>query len=129
MDSTEEKNVYVKWVNHDMCNRNLQLKVGLNKDIIPFNAEGSCVAGGIQYCDFKDVMTWRILDYPHLCTVEIPDDAQTVKFNNKYKSDKIIIIDTPVPFKEHKMWSDIESCKLIVKRKSTCLTICKGTNR
>uniref|UniRef100_A0A6C0J838 Uncharacterized protein n=1 Tax=viral metagenome TaxID=1070528 RepID=A0A6C0J838_9ZZZZ len=47
MDSTEEKNVYVKWVNHDMCNRNLQLKVGLNKDIIPFNAEGSCVAGGI----------------------------------------------------------------------------------
>uniref|UniRef100_A0A6C0J4A5 Uncharacterized protein n=1 Tax=viral metagenome TaxID=1070528 RepID=A0A6C0J4A5_9ZZZZ len=74
-------------------------------------------------------MEWKWLGYTNLCTIEIPDDAQTVKFSHKYRSDKVIILDTPVPFKEHKMWSDIESCKLIVKRKSTCLTICKGTNR
>uniref|UniRef100_A0A6C0J6K2 Uncharacterized protein n=1 Tax=viral metagenome TaxID=1070528 RepID=A0A6C0J6K2_9ZZZZ len=26
----------VKWINHNMCNRKLQLKIGLTTDIIPF---------------------------------------------------------------------------------------------
>jgi len=108
-----------------MCNRKLQLKVGLNTDTIPFNTEGDCVPSGIYYCDAKVVMTWRILDYTHLCTVEIPDDAQTVKFSKKYRSDKIIILDIPVPFEEHKMWSDIDRCKLVVTENGHSLVFVK----
>uniref|UniRef100_A0A6C0J778 Uncharacterized protein n=1 Tax=viral metagenome TaxID=1070528 RepID=A0A6C0J778_9ZZZZ len=35
----------VKWINHDMCNKGLQLKIGLNTDTIPFSIEGDCVPG------------------------------------------------------------------------------------
>ena len=44
-------------------------------------------------------MDWHFLNYTHLCTIEVPKDAQTVKFQSKFRSHKIIIMDTPVPFK------------------------------
>uniref|UniRef100_A0A6C0J638 Uncharacterized protein n=1 Tax=viral metagenome TaxID=1070528 RepID=A0A6C0J638_9ZZZZ len=64
--------MYVKWTNNNMCNRNLQLKHGLNTDTIPFSTERDCVADGIYYCDAKDVMDWHILNYTHLGTIEVP---------------------------------------------------------
>uniref|UniRef100_A0A6C0J5N3 Uncharacterized protein n=1 Tax=viral metagenome TaxID=1070528 RepID=A0A6C0J5N3_9ZZZZ len=109
-----------------MCNRNLQLKVGLNIDTIPFSKEGDCVEGEIYYCDAKDALQWINIGYMNLCTVEIPNDAQTVKFKDKYRSDKIIICDTPVFFDEHKMWNDTDICKQMVKNDGQVLSFIKN---
>jgi len=47
--------MFVKLVSSNMINRNLQLKVGLNVDILPFAYEGDCVAGGLYYCEAHDI--------------------------------------------------------------------------
>jgi len=94
--------MYVKWINSNMLD--IKYKIGLNIDPILFNTTGDWVRGGIDYCHVKDAMEWSHLSFfTHLCTIEIPDDAQTVKFPKKYSSDRIFILDTHVPFKEHKM--------------------------
>uniref|UniRef100_A0A6C0J8X0 Uncharacterized protein n=1 Tax=viral metagenome TaxID=1070528 RepID=A0A6C0J8X0_9ZZZZ len=70
-------------------------------------------------------MEWLTLGYTHLCTVEIPNDAQTLKFNHKYRSDQVIILDTPVLVKEHKIWSDIEICKCVIQQTGMALKYVK----
>uniref|UniRef100_A0A6C0J429 Uncharacterized protein n=1 Tax=viral metagenome TaxID=1070528 RepID=A0A6C0J429_9ZZZZ len=37
--------MFVKWINPNICNRNLQLKLGLNTHTIPSSMEGDCVPG------------------------------------------------------------------------------------
>jgi len=110
----------LKLVSANMINRGLQLKPGLNVDPIPFSRKGDCVAGGLYYCDAQDVMHWDCLGYTHLCTVEVPEDAQTVKLSNKYRSDKLIL-GPPYPIAEHPMWSDAEICKLAVQQHGLAL--------
>ena len=117
--------MFIKWINSNMCNKGLQFKVGLNTDTLPFSTKGDCVRGGIYYCDFKYVMKWQSLGYTHLCTVKVPEDAQTVRLSDKYRSDKIIIIDPPVPFKDHKMWKDNEICKHVVEHNGYALQFAK----
>uniref|UniRef100_A0A6C0J513 DUF4116 domain-containing protein n=1 Tax=viral metagenome TaxID=1070528 RepID=A0A6C0J513_9ZZZZ len=70
-------------------------------------------------------MRWAGLGYTHVCTVDIPRDAQTVIFPNKYRSDKIIILDTPVHFMNHEMWKDDDICKLIVHQNGSALKYVK----
>jgi hypothetical protein len=104
----------VKLVAPNMVNRGLRLKTGLNIDPNPFSHTGDCVAGGIYYCDAQDLSYWsRNLGYTHLCTVTIPDGAQTVKLDRKYRSDQVILGD-PYLISDHPLWQDIELCKLIV---------------
>jgi len=104
-----------------MINRGLKLKPGLNFDPNPFSREADCVAGGLYYCDAQEIMRWHgILGYTHLCTVEVPEDAQTVKLSNKYRSDKLIL-GPPYPIAEHPMWSDTEICRLAVQQDGRAL--------
>jgi len=70
-------------------------------------------------------MSWTCLNYTHLCTIEIPNDAQSVKFKDKYYSDKIIILDKPVPFNEHIIWENYEICKLIIQQNGQALAFVK----
>lgn len=49
---------YIKWVSKNMKNKDLQLKVGLNIDNIPFNTSDGCCAGGIYYCRIEDFAYW-----------------------------------------------------------------------
>jgi len=111
----------VKLVSADMINRELQLKPGLNVDPVPFRHDRDCVAGGLYYCDAQDIMCWYYhLGYTHLCTVTVPEDAQTVKLSNKYRSDKIHL-SQPYPIGEHPMWTDSEICKLTVQQNGLAL--------
>jgi hypothetical protein len=54
-------------------------------------------------------MHWMesLVVYTHLCTVTVPEDAQTVKLARKYRSNKINL-SHPYPIREHPMWSDSE---------------------
>jgi len=106
----------VKLVSADMINRGLQLRPGLNVDPVSFSYEGDCVAGGLYYCDAQDIIHWveRLHGYTHLCTVTVPEDAQTVKLDNKYRSN-MINLSQPYPIREHPMWSDSELCRSVVQ--------------
>jgi hypothetical protein len=115
----------VKLVASNMVNRGLPLKPGLNIDPIPFSHTGDCVAGGIYYCDAQDLAHWsRILGYTHLCNVTIPDGAQTVKLDRKYRSDQVILGD-PYLISDHPLWQDIELCKLFVTHDGLALEYVK----
>jgi cation transport regulator ChaC len=115
----------VKLVASNMVNRGLPLKPGLNIDPIPFSHTGDCVAGGIYYCDAQDLMHWyRNLGYKHLCTVTIPDGAQTVKLDRKYRSDQVILGD-PYHISEHSLWQDYDLVKLIVQQDGFALKYVK----
>ena len=84
--------VLLKLVAKDMLNRGLQLQPGLNTDPVPFSETGDCVAGGIYYCDAAYIIFWiDNLDYTHMCTVTVPEDARTVALHLKYRSDKVIL--------------------------------------
>jgi len=121
----EKSTMLLKLVSADMINRGLQLKPGLNVDPNPFIREGDCVAGGLYYCDAQDIMHWRGLGYTHLCTVEVPEDTQTVKLSHKYRSDKLIL-SQPYPIAEHPMWTNIEICKLVVHKDGFVLKYVKN---
>ena len=55
-----------------------------------FNEEPICGPGGLYFSDIKYIFEY--LDYgDKVCTLTIPDDAQVIKVNNKYKADKIYI--------------------------------------
>jgi hypothetical protein len=115
------KIMLVKLVASDMVNRGLQLKPGLNIDPNPFSHTGDCVEGGIYYCDAQDLIYWsHTLGYTHLCTVTIPDGAQTVKLDKKYRSDRVILGDLYL-ISEHPLWQDVELCELIVTHEGLAL--------
>ena len=113
--------MFVKLVSSNMINRGFQLKAGLNVDTVPFSHDGSCVAGGLYYCDVRDIGCWLdCLNYTHLCTVTIPEDAQTVKLPYKYRSDKIIL-SQPYLIKDHSIWTDNEICKMVIQQDGLAL--------
>jgi hypothetical protein len=116
--------VLVKLVAKDMINRGLQLVVGLNVDPIPFSRKGDCVAGGIYYCEAHDVTNWLNLGYSNICTVTIPEDAQTITLYRKYRSDKVILSES-YSIEDHPMWRDQEVCKLAVRQEWRALQYVK----
>jgi len=55
-----------------------------------FNKEPICGPGGLYFCSIEYIFVY--LDYGNkVCILTIPDDAQVVKVNNKYKADQIYI--------------------------------------
>ena len=112
--------MFVKLVSSNMINREFQLKEGLNVDTVPFALEGNCVAGGLYYSKAHDIGHWLSLGYTRLCTVTVPEDAQTVELPYKYRSDKIIL-SQPCLIEEHPMWRDSEICKLVVQQNGLAL--------
>jgi hypothetical protein len=81
---------YVKILSSDHRHHNFQYKEGLNVDILPFNYDTICGAGGLYFTTIEHV--YKFLEYgPYIADVEIPEDAQVVHLNDKSKADKIII--------------------------------------
>ena len=68
-------------------------KLGLNSlsdNGETFDPNVKCGPGGLYFCDITHIFEY--LEYgDKVCTIELPEDAQVVKVENKYKSDKIII--------------------------------------
>jgi len=68
-------------------------ELGLNtlaKNNEKFNEAPVCGPGGLYFCDIKHIFGY--MNYGNkLCILTIPDDAQVIKIDSKYKSDQIYI--------------------------------------
>lgn len=81
---------YYKIVNAEKKHHGFEFKDGLNVDTVPFNALGSCEAGGIYFSNAEYI--FNFLDYGvYLCLVEIPEDALVYEEDNKMKVDKLVL--------------------------------------
>jgi len=84
-------------------------KLGLNTladNREKFSRGAVCARGGLYFSDIKNIFGY--LHYgDKVCTLTIPDDAQVIKVENKYKADKIYI---------HKITEiNIDTIKYLVK--------------
>src|SRR5438045_5574434 len=74
-------------------NGNYPYRVGLNTlkhNGETFDTTEKCTPGGLYYCEAKYILEY--LEYgDKLCRVTIPENAQGVKVDNKFKADRIII--------------------------------------
>ena len=101
---------YVKVMNPGMKNRRYQFRIGLNIDSNTFDPTMEC-GNGIYFCEWKDAFYWAYeLGYTHVCDIEIPKNAQIAHFTGKSKTDKILILNEPIPLSEHEMWIDPKIC-------------------
>jgi hypothetical protein len=84
--------MYLKITNQEENHNGLQYRDGLVEDILPFQPEGSCVAGGIYFttpehiCEFLNYGVW-------IREVTIPKDAQIVQDpeRNKWRANKVVL--------------------------------------
>jgi hypothetical protein len=95
-----------KLTNKNMENRDVTWKIGLNKDIHPFNTEEECCAGGIYFCSKEQLVDWCD-NYTHICDIEIPKNAQIHHYGNKSKASKMII-KTHMSIEDHPVFNDPE---------------------
>ena len=83
--------IFYKFLNDDLVHHNFKYTLGLNTDIIKFNTDTRCSAGGLYFCEeSKCHLYWRNYG-KKLALVKIPNDAVVCIENNKFKSNKIII--------------------------------------
>jgi hypothetical protein len=84
--------MYLKITNEAENHNGLQYHDGLVEDILPFEPEGSCVAGGIYFttpeyiCKFLEYGVW-------VREVTVPEDAQIVQDpeGDKWRADKVVL--------------------------------------
>lgn len=65
---------FFKLTNKDECHHGFQYKDGLNVDNIPFDAHGSCCAGGLYFSDSANILNFIDLDSAYIREITIPDD-------------------------------------------------------
>ena len=105
---------FIKLTNKEGIHNKFEFKEGLNIDFITFNPYGECEPGGIYFCEFDKSGEW--INYNNVIGVMyyyyeviIPDDAQLYEEKNKFKSDKLILINKQVIFETEKL------CEIAVK--------------
>jgi hypothetical protein len=118
----------VKVVNENMINCDHKFQVELN-EIEDFESEPDIVcAPGIYFCEAKYVFIWALkLGYEHICDVEIPDNALVLKFDDKNRTNKIIL-SRPIPLGDHPMWHREDICLEVVKIDGEALKCVKKTD-
>ena len=84
----------VKLTNEASQHNDMIFKEGLNMDENKFEHARSCGPGGIYFCRVEDMHLW--FDYSstpmvYMWDVKIPDDARTVMYCTKLKTNKIIL--------------------------------------
>ena len=91
---------FVKLTNKEENHNGYQFKDGLNIDTVPFYTKLNCCAGGIYFCKFDDFpyyLNYNNTEMHFIRNIIIPDDAQVFEeTNERYKSDKIILLDREV---------------------------------
>jgi hypothetical protein len=85
----------VKLFTRNKVHNDMEFKLGLNTDPLPFNPIGSCKRGGIYFVEKQNYERWvqyknKVMRYFSL--VVIPDDAQVYIEKDKFKADKINVI-------------------------------------
>jgi hypothetical protein len=103
--------IFVKLTNENENHNGYQFNTGLNTDTQNFDPTGECKKGGIYFCEDNKIGMW--LHYNKtLCVnyrqVNIPDDAKVYIESNKFKTDKIILLE------KQEIWTDEKRCKMAV---------------
>jgi hypothetical protein len=83
---------FYKITNKTENHHGFQYKEGLNILKQKFEPKVECGQGGLYCAEKKDILSWINLGY-HIRKVHIPKDATVVKLANKYKTDRIILLD------------------------------------
>ena len=87
------KRRFLKVMYDDHIHYDFEYKLGLNIDTKPFNPFGECSEGGLYFCDKTTLhLFWQNYDTT-IAIVTIPDDARVYVERNKFKSDKLVIIE------------------------------------
>lgn len=84
---------FYKFLNDDLIHNDFEYKLGLNIDTLPFNPHGECDAGGLYFCEeSKCHLYWKRYG-TKVAIVKIPDDARVHIETNKFKADKLEIVE------------------------------------
>ena len=84
---------FYRFMNDNLTHYGFTYKIGLNKDVYPFNPSGECEIGGLYFCDESTCYLFCTHYGNKVAFIEIPDDARVYIEENKFKADKIIITD------------------------------------
>ena len=91
MDSFDRSATYYKIIGNNYGK--YPYKLGLNTladNGETFNKIQECGPGGLYFCTINNIFAY--LNYGNkVCILTIPDDAEIIKVNNKYKADQIFI--------------------------------------
>ena len=100
---------YYKIIGNNFGNFNYKLGLNcLSDNNETFDSDPVCGPGGLYFCDITHI--FECLEYgDKVCTIELPEDAQVVKVENKYKADKIIITDIDVLYDDEVIQKLIKS--------------------
>ena len=84
---------FYKFLFNNLVHRGFEYELGLNIDIKPFNPHGKCSEGGMYFCDETAChLFWH--EYGQkIGTVRIPNDARVYIEKDKFKTDKLVLID------------------------------------
>ena len=96
---------YIKFIGKDYSNFDLKYQIGRNIDIVPFNEQSECGAGGIYFCSWDYAFQWVNNDkYWFAADIVIPKTAKVIHMIDKSKSNMIDILSIK-PITEHLIWS------------------------
>jgi hypothetical protein len=104
---------FVKLTTESENHNGFQFKTGRNVDTVEFDPTGECKKGGIYFCEIDKIARW-VHYSDKLCVnyreVIIESDAQVYIERDKFKADKIILLE------KMEIWSDEKICKIIVSQ-------------
>lgn len=85
---------------------NYPYRIGLNTlkhNNETFNPKPQCCSGGLYFCDICNISDYMFECGDNLCIISLPDDAQIVRVDDKFKADKIII-EKIISLREKSTW-------------------------
>jgi len=86
-----QKKQWFKILNTDFCHNNFQYKLGVNKDILPFDPRPNCGPGGLYFTE-RAFLHLYLGFGDHIALVDVPDDAQVCQMENKLKTDQLELV-------------------------------------
>jgi len=84
---------FYKFLNNDLAHYDYVYNLGLNINIEYFRPCGTCIGGGLYFCDESNCHTFWKNYGTKLAFVSIPQNARVYIEHNKFKADRIIIDD------------------------------------
>ena len=84
---------FYKFLNNHLMHYNHIYKKGLNVDSITFNPKGTCSEGGLYFCDESQCHLYCTNYGEKVAIVTIPNDARVYVEENKFKADKIFVVE------------------------------------
>ena len=84
---------FYKFLNRYLKHHDFTYIKGLNIDTKPFNPSGSCLSGGLYFCEESNCHVHFEHYGDNVAIIKIPDDARVYIEHKKFKADRLIIED------------------------------------